>query len=288
MSRLWNLIELALTQIMLLLFVFLSLGETFDLFNFIPANAFPMITVPLLIMSLSLLRSTERKHDRKLSMIHQDVLNIGRNYNIEYFYLHIDEHLRKAVGDSYFRTTLLPYQTALKEHSVHLNGTDLIPYFRQTLSNFPAETFISSVTLQTMHFWLNDEIGKLCMDFISHGGKLRQVFFVSKQDEVSLQLVKDFCAQQKALKIDVVVVAITTLHGISPISLLKELRENLFVGLESNIMWEISTDNGNIGSGIVTTDVAKVEHARHILSEAYKHVNTRKTTRSSSRKRSRI
>jgi hypothetical protein len=281
MNRLWQTLEDVLSKLILAILLIVSLGETLGIFNILPNSIFPTLTASLVILQLGWMRVIHAH----LLAIKRDMENNERYYDMSYLYLRLDEGLRRAIGDPYLHNALQPYQTALKEHTVYLNGSDVVACFRNTLSNFPTETFISSVTLQTIPFWLNDEVSKICTGFIEHGGTIRQVFFVTEAKEETLPAVKDFCAQQKLKKIDVVIVALSALHNVNTASLQRELRENLLIGLESNIKWEFSVNNGSIDSGIVTTDVAKVEQLRQILTNAYTHASVHKKARPAARKR---
>ncbi len=243
MKRFTKLIEDMLVPTIAIICLLVSLADFFGLFNLIPANRIPMLTLLLVSLALSSLsivhsKSAEAQHgvERLLSKIEPE--HMWRVLE------QIDPHLRKVLKDDYFLDILEFFQTAVKQSKVQLNDvTRFRFYFVRTLQCYPKSTFLSTVP----YLWKDPTIEDAVARFIQKRGKIEQVFFVKDDQECSSPALRAVLDHQKKIGVQVHIVN----GGVTP----GDLKKSFIVESRRKIAWEVHVDNdGHIASSTITTN----------------------------------
>lgn len=243
MKRFTKLIESMLVPTIAIICLLASLADFFGLFNLIPANRIPMLTlllVSLALSSLSIVHSNsvqaQRDVERLLSKIEPE--------QMAKVLQQIDPHLRKVLKDDYFLDILEFFQAAVEQSKVQLNDvTRFRFYFIRTLRNYTKSTFLSTVPF----LWKDPTIEDAIARFIQKGGKIEQVFFVKDDQELSSPALQAVLARQQKIGVQV--------HIINSIVTPSDLKKNFIVESRGKIAWETHMhDDGHIGSGTITTN----------------------------------
>jgi hypothetical protein len=243
MKRFTKVIESMLTPTIAIICLFVSLGDFFGLFNLIPANRIPVLTLLLVSLALSALsivhsKSAQAQHDveRLLSKIEPE--------HMDRVLQQIDPHLRKVLKDDYFLDILEFFQTAVEQSKVQLNDvTRFRFYFVRTLQCYPKSTFLSTVP----YLWKDPIIEEAVARFIQKGGKIEQVFFVKDDQECSSPPLQAVLDHQEKIGVKV--------HIVNSIATPGDLKKNFIVESKGKIAWETHIhDGGHLGSSTVTTN----------------------------------
>jgi hypothetical protein len=221
----------------------ISLADFFGLFNLIPANRIPILTLLLASLILSSLalghgKSAESQQDAQGLLSKIEPEHMGKVLQ------QIDPHLRKVLKDDYFIDILEFFQTAVEQGRVQLNdATRFRFYFIRTLQRFPKATFLSTMS----YLWKDPIIEDAVARFIQNRGKIEQAFFVKDGEELPSPTVQAMADRLKEIGVQVHIVNGTATPG--------DLKKNFIVESKGRIAWETHVDDdGHVESSTVTTN----------------------------------
>jgi|GEM_PF-3457747 len=254
MIRFTKFIETLFIPALALIGLLVSLADSFGLFNLIPSNRIPVLTLFLVSLALSSLSFVHRKSTEAHQDVQRLLLRIGPEH-ISKVLQQIDPHLRKVLKDDYFMDVLEFFQAAVEERKVRLNdGARFRFYFIRTLLSYPKATFLSTEP----SLWRDPSIQSITARFIQNGGRIEQIIFIKNPEE--LTSTEMLAALDRLHNIGILV------HIVYSTSTPGDLKKNFIVGAKRRIAWETEVDNeGQVGASTVTTNARIIAHYRIIF-----------------------
>jgi hypothetical protein len=167
MQRFTKLIESMLVPTIAVICLLVSQSDFFGLFNLVPANRIPMLTLLLVLLALSSLsvvhsKSAQAQRDVERLLTKIEPEHMGRVLR------QIDPHMRKVLKDDYLINIHEFFQTAVEQSKVQLN--DLMHfrfYFIRTLHCYAKSTFLSTAAYLWQDLTIEEAVGR----FIQKGAR---------------------------------------------------------------------------------------------------------------------
>lgn len=242
MKRFTRLIEGMFVPVIAVICLLISLADFFGLFNLIPKDRIPLLTLLLVSLVLSSLSFVHSRHAEAQQDVQRLLAKIDTNYMGKVLH-QIDPRLRKVLKDDYFIDILEFFQIAVEESKVQLNDAARFRfYFIHTLQSYPKSTFLSTASF----LWKDPAIEEVIAQFIKNGGKLEQILFVKDAEEISSSAFQALLARQQRLGANIQV------HIVNAAATPGDLKKNFVVESKGKIAWDLHVDeDGHIESSII-------------------------------------
>jgi len=251
-----------------------SLLDLLGLLNAIPWLAAHIPTLTLLLVSV-LLGYIASGVVSKLDILESSLLNL-RSYihqetteKIASLRSQLDPNLDIIFGE-HISDLLASIEHAVKRRTFEFHDIDLFRYFyKRTLEAYPRATFLATSLPYQKYFWKNQPMEQAMARFITSGGKIKRVFFISCPEELDDSEVKEILSAQVELGVEVYIAdaRITPAH----------LRRFFVVETKGRIAWEVFIGPDNrIVSVVATSDSTATEKYARMYKELLELDGTRR------------
>lgn len=251
-----------------------SLLDLLGLLDAIPWLAAHIPTLTLLLVSILLGYMTSSIVNR-LGVLESSVLDLrsyARQETIEKITSlrnQLDPNLDVIFGE-HISDLLTNVERAVRRQTFEFHDIDLFRYFyKRTLEAYPRATFLATSLPYQKYFWKNQPMEQAMARFISSGGKMKRVFFISRPEELDDTEVKEILSTQVGLGIETYITDARVVPA--------HLRRFFMVEAEGRIAWEVFIGPDNrIVRVVATSDPKETEKYARMYKELLELDSTRR------------
>ena len=252
----------------------ISLLDLLGLLDTIPWLAARIPTLTLLLVSV-LLGYLTSGVATKLGILESAVLDL-RTYlhqetteKIASLRNQLDPNLDVVFGE-HISDLLTSIERAVKERTFKFHDIDLFRYFyKRTLEAYPHATFLATSLPYQRYFWKNQPMEQAMARFITGGGKIKRVFFISRPEELDDGEVKGILSTQIEIGVETYIADARIVPA--------HIRRFFVVETRGRIAWEvfIGPDNRIVGV-VATSDPLETEKYARMFKELLELDGTRR------------
>lgn len=251
-----------------------SLLDLLGLLDAVPWLAAHIPTLTLLLVSILLGYMTSGIVS-KLGVLESSVLDL-RSYihqetteKIANLRSQLDPNLDVIFGE-HISDLLTSVERAVKRRTFEFHDIDLFRYFyKRTLEAYPHATFLATSLPYQRYFWKNQPMEQAMARFITSGGKIKRVFFISHPEELDDGEVKEILSSQVELGVETYIAD----ARVAP----AHLRRFFVVETKGRIAWEVFIGpDSRIVSVVATSDSTETEKYARMYKELLELDGTRR------------